>query len=165
MCFLWGTEFLIKYRTMDNVQNCDNYINIPSSQTYRHCFIEHNTGHWLCDTQDVSTVRCSHSGLFRSVCEYGHTVWTWDKRAFRLERMKVGQWPVQSSNPGLAVLQFIAPNTCVAYRLSIVFTAWLKGGGLLGQAEELPRLTFPQCDSFNKINGFFVSMVLVYEEM
>jgi hypothetical protein len=22
-------------RTMDNVQNCDTYINIPSSQTYR----------------------------------------------------------------------------------------------------------------------------------
>jgi hypothetical protein len=25
----------IKDRTMDNVQNCDSYINIPSSQTYR----------------------------------------------------------------------------------------------------------------------------------
>jgi hypothetical protein len=24
-------------RTMDNVQNCDSYINIPSSQTYRSC--------------------------------------------------------------------------------------------------------------------------------
>jgi hypothetical protein len=24
----------IKDRTMDNVQNCDSYINIPSSQTY-----------------------------------------------------------------------------------------------------------------------------------
>jgi hypothetical protein len=27
--------FYIKDRTMDNVQNCDSYINIPSSQTYR----------------------------------------------------------------------------------------------------------------------------------
>jgi hypothetical protein len=25
---------LIKDRTMDNVQNCDSYINIPSPQTY-----------------------------------------------------------------------------------------------------------------------------------
>jgi hypothetical protein len=24
----------VKDRTMDNVQNCDSYINIPSSQTY-----------------------------------------------------------------------------------------------------------------------------------
>jgi hypothetical protein len=27
--------FYIKDRTMDNVQNCDSYINITSSQTYR----------------------------------------------------------------------------------------------------------------------------------
>jgi hypothetical protein len=27
--------FKIKDRTMDNVQNCDSYINIPWSQTYR----------------------------------------------------------------------------------------------------------------------------------
>jgi hypothetical protein len=25
---------IINYRTMDNVQNCDSYINIPSSQIY-----------------------------------------------------------------------------------------------------------------------------------
>jgi hypothetical protein len=41
-CFLWGTDkpnelswVLNKNRTIDNVKNCDNYINIPSSQTYR----------------------------------------------------------------------------------------------------------------------------------
>jgi hypothetical protein len=28
-------KYLIKDRTMDNVQNCDSYINISSSQTYR----------------------------------------------------------------------------------------------------------------------------------
>jgi hypothetical protein len=27
--------FQIKDWTMDNIQNCDSYINIPSSQTYR----------------------------------------------------------------------------------------------------------------------------------
>jgi hypothetical protein len=31
----YGVEFSIKDRTMDNVQNCDSYINMPSSQTYR----------------------------------------------------------------------------------------------------------------------------------
>jgi hypothetical protein len=31
----YRVEFPIKDRTMDNVQNCDSYINIPSSQTYR----------------------------------------------------------------------------------------------------------------------------------
>jgi hypothetical protein len=30
----YGVESQIKYRAMDNVQNCDGYINIPSSQTY-----------------------------------------------------------------------------------------------------------------------------------
>jgi hypothetical protein len=42
MCFLWGKDkavelslFLNKSRAMDNVKNCDSYINIPSSQTYR----------------------------------------------------------------------------------------------------------------------------------
>jgi hypothetical protein len=28
-------SFEIKYITMDNVQNCDRYINIPLSQTFR----------------------------------------------------------------------------------------------------------------------------------
>jgi hypothetical protein len=32
----YGVEFQIKDRTMDNVQNCDSYINIPLSQTYRY---------------------------------------------------------------------------------------------------------------------------------
>jgi hypothetical protein len=32
---LRNAVFQIKDRTMDNVQNCDSYINIPSSQTYR----------------------------------------------------------------------------------------------------------------------------------
>jgi hypothetical protein len=40
MCFLWGTNvindvFWIEDRTMDNIQNCDGYINVPSPQTYR----------------------------------------------------------------------------------------------------------------------------------
>jgi hypothetical protein len=42
MCSLRGTDkptelscVLIKDRTMDNVQICDSYINIPSSQTCR----------------------------------------------------------------------------------------------------------------------------------
>jgi hypothetical protein len=29
-------SFKIKGRMMDNVKNCDSYINIPSSQTYRY---------------------------------------------------------------------------------------------------------------------------------
>jgi hypothetical protein len=32
---LRNVVFQIKDRTMDNIQNCDSYINIPSSQTYR----------------------------------------------------------------------------------------------------------------------------------
>jgi hypothetical protein len=32
---LRNVAFEIEDRTMDNVQNCDSYINIPSSQTYR----------------------------------------------------------------------------------------------------------------------------------
>jgi hypothetical protein len=32
---LRNVVFQIKDRMMDNVQNCDNYINIPASQTYR----------------------------------------------------------------------------------------------------------------------------------
>jgi hypothetical protein len=32
---LQNVVFQIKDRTMDNVQNCDSYINILSSQTYR----------------------------------------------------------------------------------------------------------------------------------
>jgi hypothetical protein len=28
-------EFLIRERMVDNVQNCDSYINIPLSQTFR----------------------------------------------------------------------------------------------------------------------------------
>jgi hypothetical protein len=40
MCFQCGTNiiqrvFYIKARAMDNVQNCDRYINIPSTQTCR----------------------------------------------------------------------------------------------------------------------------------
>jgi hypothetical protein len=33
---LRNVEFQIKDRTMDNVQNCGSYINIPSSQTFRY---------------------------------------------------------------------------------------------------------------------------------
>jgi hypothetical protein len=28
-------SFVLNKRTMDDVQNCDSYINIPSSETYR----------------------------------------------------------------------------------------------------------------------------------
>jgi hypothetical protein len=36
LCLLFNFNFIwIKDRTMDNVQNCDSYINIPSSQPYR----------------------------------------------------------------------------------------------------------------------------------
>jgi hypothetical protein len=32
---LWKAVLQLDDRTMDNVQNCDSYINIPSSETYR----------------------------------------------------------------------------------------------------------------------------------
>jgi hypothetical protein len=32
---IYRIEFYIKDRTMDNVQNCDSYINIASSQMFR----------------------------------------------------------------------------------------------------------------------------------
>jgi hypothetical protein len=37
---LRNVVFWIKNKTLDNVQNCDSYINIPSSQTYK----SYNTG-------------------------------------------------------------------------------------------------------------------------
>jgi hypothetical protein len=33
--YIVGLSFKIEDKTMDNVQNCDSYINIPLSQTYR----------------------------------------------------------------------------------------------------------------------------------
>jgi hypothetical protein len=41
MRFLWGTDkrielsWVLNKRQGDDIQNCDSYINIPSSQTYR----------------------------------------------------------------------------------------------------------------------------------